>query len=58
MSDEENARWRPDPDVADRWGEKRPDRRDVDGANGRVLVEGGKYTGIPAGGRFLKRSPQ
>ena len=27
-------------------------------ANGRVLVEGGKYTGISAGGRFLKRSPQ
>ena len=27
-------------------------------ANGRVLVEAGKYTGISAGGRFLKRSPQ
>ena len=27
-------------------------------ANGRVLVEGGKYTGISAAGRFLKRSPQ
>ncbi len=27
-------------------------------ANGRVLVEDGKYTGISAGGRFLKRSPQ
>ena len=27
-------------------------------ANGRVLVEGGEYTGISAGGRFLKRSPQ
>lgn len=27
-------------------------------ANGRVLVEGGQYTGISAGGRFLKRSPQ
>ena len=27
-------------------------------ANGRVLVEDGKYTGIPAGGRFLRRSTQ
>ena len=27
-------------------------------ANGRVLVEGGKYTGMSAAGRFLKRSPQ
>ncbi len=27
-------------------------------ANGRVLVEDGKYTGISAGGRFLRRSPQ
>ena len=26
--------------------------------NGRVLVEDGEYTGIPAGGRFLKRSTQ
>ena len=27
-------------------------------ANGRVLVENGEYTGIPAGGRFLRRSAQ
>ena len=27
-------------------------------ANGRVLVEGGKYTGISAGGRFLRRGAQ
>ena len=26
--------------------------------NGRVLVEDGEYTGIPAGGRFLRRSTQ
>ena len=26
--------------------------------NGRVLVENGEYTGIPAGGRFLRRSTQ
>ena len=27
-------------------------------ANGRVLVEDGQPTGIPAGGRFLRRSTQ
>jgi N-acyl-D-aspartate/D-glutamate deacylase len=26
--------------------------------NGRVLVEDGKYTGIPAAGRFLRRGTQ
>ena len=26
--------------------------------NGRVLVEDGEYTGLPAGGRFLRRSTQ
>ena len=35
MGDEENLRWRPDPGVADRREEKRPDGSDVDGTNGR-----------------------